>query len=68
MDHLALLALEHTEATEYPRFNAEVLQCTGCEMTQAIRFKIVTQVMDEGELKEHEEDLDGILMQKKGGG
>lgn len=65
LDHLKLLALEPTEATEYPRFDAEVLQCSGCQMTQAIRLKIVTQITDDGELKEQVEDLPGILMQKK---
>lgn len=65
LNHLELLALEEAETTEYPRLTAEVLQCSGCQMTQAIRFKRLTQVMDEGQLKEDAEDIPGILMQKK---
>jgi hypothetical protein len=37
-------------------------------MTQAIRFKTVTQVMDEGQPKEQAEELPGILIQKKKAG
>ncbi len=65
LNHLELLALEEAETTEYPRILAEVLQCSGCQMTQAIRFKKLTEVMDEGQLKEEAEDIPGILMQKK---
>jgi hypothetical protein len=65
LNHLELLALEEAESTEYPRLVAEVLQCSGCEMTQAIRFKKLTQVMDEGQLKEQDEDIPGILLQRK---
>ena len=65
LNHLELLSLEEAETTEYPRLVAEVLQCSGCQMTQAIRFKKLTQVMEEGELNEHSEDIPGILMQRK---
>ena len=65
IDHLKLLALEETTEVDYPRFEAEILQCTGCQMTQGIRFQTVTQVMDDGNLKENKEDIAGILMQKK---
>ncbi|TWT82273.1 hypothetical protein CA13_37350 [Planctomycetes bacterium CA13] len=64
LDHLQLLGLEEVDKSEYPRLDAEVLQCTGCEKTQAIRFKKVAQVMDDGELKEQAEDIPGILIQK----
>ncbi|MFK8113478.1 MAG: hypothetical protein AB8B91_14835 [Rubripirellula sp.] len=66
-NHLELLGLEPAEPTDYPRLDAETLQCTGCELTQAIRFKMMTQVMDDGQPKEQAEDIPGILVQKKRG-
>ena len=64
LNHLELLALEESEADEYPRLDAEVLQCEECKTMKAIRFKKMTQVMDDGELKENAEDISGILVQK----
>ena len=65
LDPLELLALEQIDSPERPRINAEVLQCSGCEMTQAIRFQVITEEMEDGKLEESEEDLDVILLQKK---
>ena len=65
LNHMELLALEDADATDYPRIDAEVLQCTGCKNTQAIRFKKLSQVQEEGGLKEKSEDIPNLLIQKK---
>lgn len=62
--HLELLALDETEPDTFPRVDAEVLQCTGCKSTQAIRFKRVTQEMDDGKLKEQVDEIPRLLLQK----
>ncbi|TWU45244.1 hypothetical protein Q31b_04150 [Novipirellula aureliae] len=64
LNHLELLALDEVDTSTYPRIDAEVLQCSGCKKTQAIRFKKVHQYMDEGQLKESSEAIPGILMQR----
>jgi len=65
LDHMNLLQLEETDNTEYPRIDAEVLQCTGCKLTQAIRLKRVSQVLNDGNLEEQVEDVPRIVMQKQ---
>jgi len=64
LNHLELLALDEVDKTTYPRIDAEVLQCGGCKNTQAIRFKKVSQYMEEGQPKEASEAIPGILMQR----
>lgn len=59
-----LLTLDECQETDFPRFDAVVLQCASCKQLQAIRFDRVTQVMDEGQLKEKREDIPGVLMQR----
>lgn len=58
------LSLDEVEATEYPRLDAEVLKCKGCESLQAIRFQLVYQELDNGELKEQTADLNRVLVQR----
>jgi len=65
LNHMELLALDDADVTDYPRIDAEVLQCSGCKNTQAIRFKKLSQVQEEGGLKEKSEDIPNLLIQKK---
>ena len=62
--NLALLGLEEATAEEYPRYDADILQCPSCRAMQAIRFFDVTQKLDDGELKEEREAIPGVLVQK----
>lgn len=64
LNHLDILKLPQAEPTEFPRFTAEVLRCTGCGETTAIRFKIEQRIVEDGEVKESSEDLPGILIRK----
>jgi hypothetical protein len=59
-----LLTLEECTESDFPRFDAEVLQCNACKRLQAIRFDRVSQVMDDGELKEQRETVPGVLIQR----
>jgi hypothetical protein len=59
-----LLTLEDCTESDFPRFDAEVLQCNRCKGLQAIRFDQVSQVMDDGELKEKREGIPGVLIQR----
>jgi hypothetical protein len=59
-----LLVLDECQATDFPRLDAEVLQCASCKRLQAIRFDRVTQVVDDGQLKEKREDIPGVLIQR----
>ena len=59
-----LLKLEDCTESDFPRFDAEVLQCNTCKQLQAIRFDRVSQVMDDGQLKEKREDIPGALIQR----
>ena len=65
--HLDLLKLPEAAPTEIPRVSAEVLACTGCKATSAVRFKLVSITIDsDGDPTQTEEDLPGILLQKSG--
>ena len=59
-----LLTLDECTESDFPRFDAEVLQCNSCKQLQAIRFDRVSQVMDDGQLKESRDDVPGVLIQR----
>lgn len=59
-----LLTLEECTEADFPRYDAEVLQCNACKRLQAIRFDCVSQVMDDGQLKEKRDGILGVLIQR----
>lgn len=58
------LKLAEADETDYPRLDAEVMNCPQCQSLQAIRFQIVSQELDDGELKENREQLPKVLIQR----
>ena len=58
------LKLDDATEVDYPRLDAEVLKCQGCQSLQGIRFELVTQEMDDGELKEKRGELSSVLIQR----
>jgi len=64
LNHMEVLALDDTDVTDYPRIDAEVLQCSGCK-NPTIRFKKLSQVQEENGSKEKSENIPNLLIQKK---
>jgi len=63
--HLDILKLPAAEESEVPRIVAEVLTCTGCQQTNAIRYRTFSMTVDsDGNTKEQLELIPGILMRK----
>ncbi len=63
--HLDILKLPEAEEDETPRIVAEVLTCTGCQTTTAIRYSMFSvTVGSNSESKEETEYLPGILLRK----
>lgn len=62
--NLDLLALDETSVDDFPRYDADVLQCESCQQMQAIRFFNVSQIKVEGEWKEQREEIPGILVKR----
>lgn len=62
--NLELLGLEETSADDYPRYDADIVQCESCEQMQAIRFYNVRQETDDGELKVKREQIPGVLVKR----
>ncbi len=64
-NHIDILKLPEAESNELPRFNAEILTCTGCQQTNGIRIKLLSAVVDkDGDASEETTDVPGILLQR----
>ena len=63
-NHLEILKLPETTEDSFPRFTAEILKCTGCEMTSAVRIELVEQKETKDGPEVESTDIDGILLRK----
>lgn len=63
-DHTAILKLPEATEQDLPRFTAEILECTGCKSTTAVRLKLLhPKVGKDNEVEIETTDIDGILLQ-----
>lgn len=60
--HFDILKLPKADLDEYPRFVGEVLTCTGCGNTSAIRLQLLSIVNGENGPEESSKALPGILL------
>lgn len=67
-NHLEILKLPETTDTAFPRFTAEILKCTGCETTTAVRIQLVEQKQTKDGVEVESTDIHGILLRKSTAG
>ena len=63
-DNLQILAQPETNNDDFPRYEADVLQCESCQSMQAIRVYDVVKTVDGDEVKIERELRPGVLVQR----